>query len=210
MWPPRRLARTARLKGTARSLNGGLGIASLLAWLDDLKMVLSAHACQGVADSLQRWQRWAETCSLATADPGTIDNTTRAAPLRTAGRAILSGEKRHGLLRTGDYVARHAGAGGGDHSDARLAALVAIGFGRSRRYSARVTSASACGLVGSCSSAVAKLGRCLPPNRRMAGGPLAGGSEVGPGPAGGSAGALRPEIRGLLANDFQHDQTQWP
>ena len=78
----------------------------LLAWLDDLKTVFPAHASQGVADSLQRWERWAEAAGLATADPVTVNGTTRG--LHRCGqawRAVLSGEKMAtDLLETSDYV----------------------------------------------------------------------------------------------------------
>lgn len=66
----------------------------LLAWLDDLKTVFPAHASHGVADSLQRWERWAQSAGLAAADPATVNNTTRV--LHRCGqawRAVLSGEK---------------------------------------------------------------------------------------------------------------------
>jgi hypothetical protein len=78
----------------------------LLAWLDDLKTVFPAHASQGVADSLQRWERWAETAGLGTADPATVNSTTRV--LHRCGqawRAVLSGEKMAtDSLETSDYV----------------------------------------------------------------------------------------------------------
>jgi hypothetical protein len=78
----------------------------LLAWLDDLKTVFPAHASHGVADSLQRWERWAESAGLAAADPATVNNTTRV--LHRCGqawRAVLSGEKMAtDLLEVSDYV----------------------------------------------------------------------------------------------------------
>jgi hypothetical protein len=78
----------------------------LLAWLDDLKTVFPAHASQGVADSLRRWERWAGTAGLATADPATVNATARE--LHRCGqawRAVLSGEKlATDLLEVGDYV----------------------------------------------------------------------------------------------------------
>src|SRR3984885_12600148 len=78
----------------------------LLAWLDDLKTVFPAHASQGVADSLQRWERWAGSAGLATADPATVNSTTRV--LHRCGqawRAVLSGEKMAtDLLEVSDYV----------------------------------------------------------------------------------------------------------
>jgi hypothetical protein len=78
----------------------------LLAWLDDLKTVFPAHASQGVADSLQRWGRWAGSAGLEAADPATVNNTTRV--LHRCGqawRAVLSGEKMAtDLLEVSDYV----------------------------------------------------------------------------------------------------------
>ncbi len=79
----------------------------LVAWLADLKTVFPAHASQGVADSLQRWERWAGSAGLASADPGTVKDATRV--LHRCGqtwRAILSGEKMAtDLLEVSDYVA---------------------------------------------------------------------------------------------------------
>jgi hypothetical protein len=78
----------------------------LLAWLDDLKTVLPAHASQGVADSLRCWERWAQAAGLAMADPADVNSTTHL--LHRCGqtwRAILSGEKAAtDLLETSDYV----------------------------------------------------------------------------------------------------------
>jgi hypothetical protein len=78
----------------------------LLAWLDDLKTVLPAHASQGVADSFRCWERWAQTAPLAIADPAAVNSTTGL--LHRCGqtwRAILSGEKAAtDLLETSDYV----------------------------------------------------------------------------------------------------------
>jgi hypothetical protein len=78
----------------------------VVAWLDDLKTVLPPHAGHGVADSLQRWERWAEAAELAAAGPADINHTTLE--LHRCGqrwRAILSGEKAAtDLLETGDYV----------------------------------------------------------------------------------------------------------
>jgi hypothetical protein len=78
----------------------------LLAWLDDLKTVFPAHASQGVADSLQRWGRWAESAGLAAADPATVNSITRV--LHRCGqawRAVLSGEKMAtDMLKVSDYV----------------------------------------------------------------------------------------------------------
>ena len=78
----------------------------LLAWLDDLKTVLPAHAGQGVADSLRCWERWAQAAGLAMADPATVNSTARQ--LHRCGqtwRAILSGEKAAtDVLETSDYV----------------------------------------------------------------------------------------------------------
>ena len=83
----------------------------MLAWLDDLKTVLPAHASQGVADSLQRWTLWAQTVGLTTLDPATVNDTTRV--LHRCGqrwRAILSGEKNgHGSAPTSDYVSAARG-----------------------------------------------------------------------------------------------------
>lgn len=47
----------------------------IVAWLEDLKTVLPAHASQGVADSLQRREGWAEGASMATADPAAVNDT---------------------------------------------------------------------------------------------------------------------------------------
>ncbi len=83
----------------------------IVAWLDDLKTVLPAHASHGVADSLRRWERWAEAAGLATADPAAVNSTTRV--LHRCGqrwRAILSGEKAAtDVLETGDYVSAARG-----------------------------------------------------------------------------------------------------
>jgi hypothetical protein len=83
----------------------------MVAWLDDLKTVLPAHASQGVADSLQRWTLWAETVGLTTLDPKAVNDTTRV--LHRCGqrwRAILSGEKdAKDLLTTSDYVSAARG-----------------------------------------------------------------------------------------------------
>jgi hypothetical protein len=68
--------------------------------------VFPAHASQGVADSLRRWERWGESAGLAAADPATVSSTTRV--LHRCGqawRAVLSGEKMAtDLLEVSDYV----------------------------------------------------------------------------------------------------------
>lgn len=78
----------------------------MTAWLDDLKTVLPAHASQSVADSLERWARWAETADLGTLDSKAVTETTRV--LHWCGqrwRAVLSGEKDAlDVLTTSDYV----------------------------------------------------------------------------------------------------------
>jgi hypothetical protein len=78
----------------------------IIAWLDDLKSLLPAHAGQSVADSLQRWTLWAETTDLTKLDLKAVNETTRT--LRRCGqewRALLSGEKdARDLLTTADYV----------------------------------------------------------------------------------------------------------
>jgi hypothetical protein len=83
----------------------------MTAWLDDLKTVLPDHACQSVADSLERWARWAETADLATLDPRAVNDTTRV--LHWCGqrwRAVLSGEKdARDVLTTSDYVSAARG-----------------------------------------------------------------------------------------------------
>lgn len=83
----------------------------MIAWLDDLKTVLPAHASQGVADSFERWTRWAGTVDLRTLDLNTVNYTTRV--LHRCGqrwRAILSGEKdAQDLLTTSDYVSAARG-----------------------------------------------------------------------------------------------------
>jgi hypothetical protein len=83
----------------------------MTAWLDDLKTVLPAHASQGVADSLGRWTRWAETVDLAALDPRAVNDTARV--LHRCGqrwRAILSGEKdAQDVLTTSDYVSAARG-----------------------------------------------------------------------------------------------------
>jgi hypothetical protein len=83
----------------------------MIAWLDDLKTVLPAHASQGVVDSLGRWTLWAETVGLTTLDPKAVSDTTRV--LHRCGqrwRAILSGEKDAlDLLTTSDYVSAARG-----------------------------------------------------------------------------------------------------
>jgi hypothetical protein len=83
----------------------------LLAWLDDLKTVLPAHASQGVADSLRSWERWAQAAGLAAADPATVNSTTGLLHRRgQTWRAVLSGEKAAtDLLETSDYVAAARG-----------------------------------------------------------------------------------------------------
>lgn len=84
----------------------------IVAWLEDLKTVLPAHAGHGVADSLQRWERWAEATGLATAEPAAVSKFTNV--LHRCGqrwRAILSGEKAAtDLLEIGDYVSAARGA----------------------------------------------------------------------------------------------------
>jgi hypothetical protein len=83
----------------------------IVAWLEDLKTVLPAHAGYGVADSLQRWACWAGTAGLGTADPAAVNTTTHV--LHRCGqqwRAVLSGEKTAtDLLETGDYVSAARG-----------------------------------------------------------------------------------------------------
>jgi hypothetical protein len=75
-------------------------------WLDDLKTVLPAHSSQSVADSLERWKRWAEAVGLPRLDPATVNKSARG--LHRCGqqwRAILSGEKSAtDLLTIADYV----------------------------------------------------------------------------------------------------------
>lgn len=94
-------------------------------WLDDLKTVLPAHASHGVADSLQRWERWAVTADLATADPVVINSTTQT--LHRCGqewRAVLSSEKAAtDLLETADYVSAARGTIGRAAAIARALAL---------------------------------------------------------------------------------------
>jgi hypothetical protein len=84
----------------------------VVGWLDDLKTVLPAHAGQAVADSLQRWARWAEAIDLSTLDARAVTATVRR--LHRCGqrwRAILSGEKdAKDLLEIGDYVSAARGA----------------------------------------------------------------------------------------------------
>ena len=83
----------------------------LVGWLDDLKTVLPAHSGHAVADSLERWTRWAEAISRSALDPKAVNDSTRV--LRRSGqrwRAILSGEKNaKDLLETGDYVSAARG-----------------------------------------------------------------------------------------------------
>jgi hypothetical protein len=83
----------------------------MVAWLDDLKTVLPAHASQGVADSLGRWTLWTEMVGLTKLDPQAVNETTRV--LHRCGqrwRAILSGEKdAQDLLTTSDYVSAARG-----------------------------------------------------------------------------------------------------
>lgn len=78
----------------------------IVAWLEDLKTVLPAHASHGVADSLQRWASWAAAAGLEAADLAAINSITHE--LHRCGqrwRAVLSGEKTAtDLLETGDYV----------------------------------------------------------------------------------------------------------
>jgi hypothetical protein len=78
----------------------------IVGWLDDLKTVLPPHAGQAVADSLQRWARWAQATDLATLDEKTVKHTRYV--LHRCGqrwRALLTGEKEaHDILQTGDYV----------------------------------------------------------------------------------------------------------
>ncbi|MHB8492026.1 MAG: hypothetical protein ACYDA6_07440 [Solirubrobacteraceae bacterium] len=84
----------------------------LVGWLDDLKTVLPAHSGQAVADSFQRWVRWAEATDLSTFDSHSITQATRG--LHRAGqrwRAVLSGEKRpQDVLEISDYVDAARGA----------------------------------------------------------------------------------------------------
>src|ERR1700691_2586550 len=97
----------------------------LLAWLDDLKTVFPAHASQGGADSLQRGDRGAGSAGLATADPATVNSTTRV--LHRCGqtwRAVLSGEKMAtDLLEVSDYVTAARGTLGRAGELARALAL---------------------------------------------------------------------------------------
>lgn len=83
----------------------------MVAWLDDLKTVLPAHAAQGVADSLQRWRLWARTVGVTAFDLKAVNDTTRV--LHRCGqrwRAILSGEKKaQDVLTTSDYVSAARG-----------------------------------------------------------------------------------------------------
>jgi hypothetical protein len=84
----------------------------LVGWLDDLKTVLPGHSGQAVADSLQRWIRWAEASDLGTFDSHSITQAMRG--LHRAGqrwRAVLSGEKQaQDVLATADYVVAARGA----------------------------------------------------------------------------------------------------
>jgi len=83
----------------------------ITAWLEDLKTVLPAHASQGVADSLQLWERWAAAAGLEGLDPAAVNDLTHE--LHRCGqrwRAILSGEKNAtDLLQIGDYVSAARG-----------------------------------------------------------------------------------------------------
>lgn len=83
----------------------------MTAWLDDLKTVLPAHASQSVADSLERWARWAGAVDLAKLDSKAVNETTRV--LHWCGqrwRAVLSGEKdAQDVLTTSDYVSAARG-----------------------------------------------------------------------------------------------------
>ncbi|HEY1919256.1 MAG TPA: hypothetical protein VGH27_27110 [Streptosporangiaceae bacterium] len=94
-------------------------------WLDDLKTVLPVHASQGVADSLQRWESWAEATGVATLDPAAVNSTTHV--LHRCGqrwRALLSGEKAAtDLLETGDYVSAARGTLASAAAIARALAL---------------------------------------------------------------------------------------
>ena len=83
----------------------------LVGWLDDLKTVLPAHSGQAVADSLERWTRWAKATDLTKLDPDEVDYQRRV--LHRSGqrwRALLSGEKdAKDLLETDDYVSAARG-----------------------------------------------------------------------------------------------------
>ena len=83
----------------------------LVGWLDDLKTVLPAHSGQAVADSLQRWTRWAMATDLKKLDPDAVNHQRRV--LHRSGqrwRAVLSGEKdAKDLLETDDYVSAARG-----------------------------------------------------------------------------------------------------
>jgi hypothetical protein len=94
-------------------------------WLDDLKTVLPAHASQGVADSLQLWERWAAAAGLEALDPAAVNRTTNA--LHRCGqrwRSILSGEKSAtDLLQISDYVSAARGTLGRAAAIGRALAL---------------------------------------------------------------------------------------
>ncbi len=83
----------------------------LVGWLDDLKTVLPARSGQAVADSLQRWTRWAMATDLKKLDPDEVNHQRRV--LHRSGqrwRAVLSGEKdAKDLLETNDYVSAARG-----------------------------------------------------------------------------------------------------
>jgi hypothetical protein len=83
----------------------------IVGWLDDLRTVLPAHSGAAVADSLQRWTRWADEIDLDAIDSKMVSDTTRR--LHRCGqrwRAILSAEKdAKDLLGIGDYVSAARG-----------------------------------------------------------------------------------------------------
>jgi hypothetical protein len=83
----------------------------LVGWLDALKPVLPAHSGQAVADSLERWTRWAMATDLKKLDPDGVNHQRRV--LHRSGqrwRAVLSGEKdAKDLLETNDYVSAARG-----------------------------------------------------------------------------------------------------
>jgi hypothetical protein len=83
----------------------------LVGWLDDLKTVLPAHSGQAVADSLERWTRWATATDLTKLGSDEVNHHRRV--LHRSGqrwRAVLSGEKdARDLLETDDYVSAARG-----------------------------------------------------------------------------------------------------
>jgi hypothetical protein len=71
-------------------LRGGR-LENLIAWCEDLKTVLPAHAGQGIADSLRDWRTWADSSERKTAETSDVSAWLHRQGERW--RSVLTGEK---------------------------------------------------------------------------------------------------------------------